>query len=430
MQQPDARQPFGARNMDPHARLVLEGLLAGKQGELDVEDRAREHRARPGQDVAARHLVHLQPREVHGRAAPRRHPVHRPAVDLQAAHARAAAGGKDLQLLAALQAAGDERPGHDRPEAAEAENAVDGQAQQAVGRPLGRLPRHVEQALPQAVQPVPGPGRYLQDGSALQEGAGEQLPHLHLGQGLRLGVGEVALGEGHEPPRDPQQLADVDVLARLGHDRLVGGHDEHDGVDAVRAGEHVAHEALVAGNVDEGGHDTAAQVRMGEAEVDGDPPLLFLLQPVGIGAGEGEDERALAVIYVAGGTDDERAHMGRLLLPGGGYAEHRLGRLVKLGGQGEPRFLFRPHDEGIVLPRHLDEEQQLVPREVEDDAVLVLVEEALEELVAQTKPGLLFLVGDEVVFLARDLLQEDQLPPREVQGDAADFRHSSSLVPG
>jgi len=34
-------------------------------------------------------------------------------------------------------------------------------------------------------------------------------------------------------------------------DRLVGRHDEHDGIDAARAGQHVADEALVPGNVNE-----------------------------------------------------------------------------------------------------------------------------------------------------------------------------------
>src|SRR5204862_228251 len=109
-----------------------------------------------------------------------------------------------------------------------------------------------------------------------------------------------------------------------------------------------------------------------------------LLQPVGVGGGEGEDEGALAVVYVAGGTDDERAHMERLLFPGGRYAEHGLRRLVQLGGEGQARFLLRPHDEGVVLARDLDQEEQLVPREVEDDAVLVLVEEAFEKLVAKS----------------------------------------------
>src|SRR4030095_3168748 len=45
-----------------------------------------------------------------------------------------------------------------------------------------------------------------------------------------------------------------------------------------------------------------AQGRGGEAGVDGYPPLLLLLQPVGVGAGEREDERALAVVDVACGA--------------------------------------------------------------------------------------------------------------------------------
>jgi hypothetical protein len=76
--------------------------------------------------------------------------------------------------------------------------------------------------------------------------------------------------------------------------------------------EHVADEALVTGDVHEGGDAASGQVDVGEAQVDGDPALLLLLQPVGVGAGEGEDERTLAVVDVPGGPDDERA---RLSLP-------------------------------------------------------------------------------------------------------------------
>ena len=102
----------------------------------------------------------------------------------------------------------------------------------------------------------------------------------------------------------------MEVLARLRHHGLVRRDDEEHGVDAVGAGEHVAHEALVAGDVDERRHRPAAEVEVREAEVDGDPALLLLLQAVGVGAGEGAHERALAVIDVAGGADDEGAHGG------------------------------------------------------------------------------------------------------------------------
>ena len=50
-------------------------------------------------------------------------------------------------------------------------------------------------------------------------------------------------------------------------------------------------------------------VGVGEAEVDGEAPALLLREAVGVGAGERQDERRLAVVDVAGGGDD--AHRAR-----------------------------------------------------------------------------------------------------------------------
>jgi hypothetical protein len=61
----------------------------------------------------------------------------------------------------------------------------------------------------------------------------------------------------------------------------------------------------VAGDVDERRDRAVPEVEVREPEIDGDPALLFLLQPIGVGAGEGADERALPVVDVAGGADDE-----------------------------------------------------------------------------------------------------------------------------
>ena len=44
---------------------------------------------------------------------------------------------------------------------------------------------------------------------------------------------------------------------------------------------------------------------MREAEVDGDAAALFFFQTVGVDAGEGADQRGLAVIDVSGGADDD-----------------------------------------------------------------------------------------------------------------------------
>ncbi len=73
---------------------------------------------------------------------------------------------------------------------------------------------------------------------------------------------------------------------------------------APTPGQHVADEADVAGHVHERQLPPRRQRRPGEAEVDGETPGLFLGEAVRVDAGEGEDQRRLAVIDVAGGGDD------------------------------------------------------------------------------------------------------------------------------
>ena len=53
---------------------------------------------------------------------------------------------------------------------------------------------------------------------------------------------------------------------------------------------------------------TPAQIGVREAELDGDAARFLFLQPVGVGAGQRLDQRALAVVDVTGGADQDRAH--------------------------------------------------------------------------------------------------------------------------
>ena len=57
----------------------------------------------------------------------------------------------------------------------------------------------------------------------------------------------------------------------------------------------------MTGHVDEADRLAGREHGVGEAEVDGQPPPLLLLEPVRVGAGEGQHERGLAVVDVPGG---------------------------------------------------------------------------------------------------------------------------------
>jgi hypothetical protein len=76
------------------------------------------------------------------------------------------------------------------------------------------------------------------------------------------------------------------VLLALRLPALGGGHHEHARVDRTDAGQHVAQEPHVPRHVDEAHALPGGQRRVREAEVDGEAAAAFLLEPVGVGAGE------------------------------------------------------------------------------------------------------------------------------------------------
>ena len=120
---------------------------------------------------------------------------------------------------------------------------------------------------------------------------------------LRLGR-QIGLGDDEDRARHAEEMKDVQVLDGLRHHAVVGRDREQHQVDAVGAGEHVADETLVPGDVDDAGAPAVRQIERRKAEIDRNAALLLFLQPVGILTGQGLDEAGLAVVDVSGGADD------------------------------------------------------------------------------------------------------------------------------
>ena len=74
------------------------------------------------------------------------------------------------------------------------------------------------------------------------------------------------------------------MLASLGLNGLVCGHNKYDQVDPSHSCQHVSHETLVARHVNEANTYSFAEVQVGEAKVNRNSALLLFLQPVGINA--------------------------------------------------------------------------------------------------------------------------------------------------
>ena len=224
---------------------------------------------------------------------------------MDGAHPSRQAGGADRNPVAHRHRAGQHRAGDHRAGPCQNERAVNRETEAARAIARGLCGAFRLETLTKGRDAFAGHGRDRQDRCLGQSRAGERGPDLGLDLAATGGVGEIGLGQDHEALPQAEQVGDGEVFARLGHHAVVGGDDQHQEVDAGGARHHGADEALVARNVDEA-HRVAIRGRpIGEAEVDGDAALLFLGQAVGVGAGQGANERRLAVVDMTCGTDDQ-----------------------------------------------------------------------------------------------------------------------------
>ena len=245
--------------------------------------------------------------------ARRRRRSARLAVHLDRAHPGGEPGRQELEGVAGGDGAGDQGAGHDDALALDEEGAVDRQADGIASRvrrrERARGALRGRRAAP--ATPCAGQGRDRQDRRAGETGAGQELGELELGELGGLGVDGVDLVERDDEPGQLEELGDLQMLAGLRADPLVGGDDEQQEPHAAEAGERVVQEALVPRDVDEGDRRrspapprSAREVR--EAEVERDAAPLLLREAVAVDAGERADERGLAVVDVAGGADEKR----------------------------------------------------------------------------------------------------------------------------
>ncbi|MDA1118323.1 MAG: hypothetical protein O2979_10050 [Proteobacteria bacterium] len=227
-------------------------------------------------------------------------------VRAQAAHARAPARGQHLHVVAHRDGARERSAGDHQAKSVDDERPVHVHAKalrQAARRDVPGL-----RGEPRAQRLHAGAGRRgnREDLGAAEPSTGEQRLRFAAGLGDALGRYAVDLGEHREQPRRAKPVEDLEMLARLRHRAVVGRHHQQREVDAAHARRHVAHEALVARNVDERDRIAALERQVGETQIDGHAAALFLRQAVGVLAGECAHQGSLAVVDVAGGGDDHR----------------------------------------------------------------------------------------------------------------------------
>ena len=204
--------------------------------------------------------------------------------------------------------AGMDRAGHHHARAGQHEAAIDREPGKAGGA-LAALAERQQPRL-ELVDAVAGEGGHRHDLGTLERGRGKQrLDFGHAVQDLVV-VGEIGLGERHQAAIEAQEVDDLKMLDGLRLDALRRRHDEQRCIDAGGTGQHVVHEALMAGHVDEAQLAPVSQVAVGIAEIDGDAARLLFLQAIGIDAGQRFHQRGLAMVDMTGGADDHRWERG------------------------------------------------------------------------------------------------------------------------
>ena len=267
--------------------------------ELHVEPERRRVVAGLDDDVAACDVAPLEAGQVERDALARVGVVDRRVMHVDAAHPRDPAVRLDTQEVARRDASRPERPGGDRPRAGHREHAVHVQPCRTRRRALGD--GNAGERGPQVVE---ARARLRRDRHNL--GPGHELARLLHRERERLLVDRVRLRHRDDALVDPEQPQHGEMLVCLRARSLLRVDDEQEEVDARRPGDHRPHEALVAGNVDQGHPAAVRELERRIAEVDRDPAALLLRQPVGVLARQGTDEPRLAVVDVTRGPDRQR----------------------------------------------------------------------------------------------------------------------------
>ena len=177
--------------------------------------------------------------------------IHLALVRLNASNPGVFARDGQLDILSYVQVPVYKGACHHGAESRNGEGAVYGQAwasEIALGRYIlqQRLYRGYEFG-----QPFARLGRDGDDLRPFEDSAFERVLYVGGHELDPLLVNEVALGERNQAPGYLEKVQNGEVFARLRHHRLVRGDYEHGEINSPDTGEHIVHEPLVPGNVND-----------------------------------------------------------------------------------------------------------------------------------------------------------------------------------
>ena len=156
----------------------------------------------------------------------------------------------------------------------------------------------------------------------IQECPAQKLLHFQAHDLKCLGIDRIGFGQHGNATPHAQQLQNVEVLPRLRLDRLIRRNHQQHQINATHACQHVAHKALVPGNIDKAQPQSLSarrlvirggQVHVREAKVNGDASPLLFLQSVSINPGQSLHQRGFTVVDVPSRSYNDGFHLAGIL---------------------------------------------------------------------------------------------------------------------
>ena len=299
LQQDNASHDFSRTQVHADPGPVFQGLfVGGQEDELGIQHIGGLQTTGGGQDIAPLDHLHFHPLDVDGRPVAGLHQGNTLSVHLNAADLAVKLLRINPDIIAHRHPSGQRGAGYHRPEPLHGEDAVDGQSEGSVC--LGKLTggdQFVQSPARRVDSLAGGGGNHDQRGIG-QKTVDKETPDLILDQFQPVGFHHILFGDDNESFFHSEQPADLKMLPGLRHDALVGGNDKGNQINTGNAGHHVFDKPLMAGHVDNAQPMAALQIKIGKTEFNGDPPLFFLLEPVGVDAGQGPDKAGFAVIHM------------------------------------------------------------------------------------------------------------------------------------
>ena len=192
------------------------------------------------------------------------------------------AGGKHLKFIAHMHLTVPERAGNYGAASLDSEHAIDGEPRKALAFSFIYVLGNVCQARFQLIDALAGFCGNGNDGCACKRRICKKGAQFFACKLDPFFVYKVAFGKGYYAVAHIEQLKDGQMLFRLRHHAIVGCNAQKGDVHARCAGNHLADEFFVSGNIYESNACAPGQFELRKAQFDGDAAFLFFFQSVGV----------------------------------------------------------------------------------------------------------------------------------------------------